>query len=92
MIHADLLKMLQCPDDRSPLSVADEATMAKLNAAAAAKTLRNRAGDVVTRPCDGGLVRRDGVFLYPIIDGIPVLLIDEAIPLAQLNLTQTSNL
>jgi uncharacterized protein YbaR (Trm112 family) len=85
MIHADLLKMLQCPDDRSPLTVADSAQVATLNAAVQAGQLRNRGGELVTRALEGGLVRRDGKFLYPIFDGIPVMLIDEAIPLAGAN-------
>lgn len=85
MIHADLLKMLQCPDDRSPLAVADDAQVATLNAAVQAGQLRNRGGELVTRALEGGLVRRDGKFLYPIFDGIPVMLIDEAIPLAAAN-------
>lgn len=85
MIHAELLKMLQCPDDRSPLVEADAAQLATLNAAAQAGQLRNRGGEVVTRTLEGGLVRRDGKFLYPILDGIPVMLIDEAIPLGGSN-------
>ena len=33
----------------------------------------------------GGLVRDDGTLLYPIVDEIPVMLVDEAIPLDQLD-------
>ena len=82
MISAELLKMLQCPDDRSALHLADAAVVAELNAAARTGKLRNRGGEAVTDAIDGGLVRLDGKFLYPIRDGIPVMLIDEAIPLA----------
>jgi uncharacterized protein YbaR (Trm112 family) len=81
MISAELLKMLRCPDDRSPLAEADGGKIATLNAEVAAGRLRNRSGERVTQMLDGGLVRRDGKFLYPIVDGIPILLIDEAIPL-----------
>jgi uncharacterized protein YbaR (Trm112 family) len=35
----------------------------------------------VTEPVDGGLVRSDGRFLYPIRDDIPIMLVEEAIPL-----------
>jgi uncharacterized protein YbaR (Trm112 family) len=82
MMPADLLNMLRCPDDRSPLVEAETAVVARLNADVAAGKLRNRGGDVVAQPLDGGLVRSDGRYLYPIVDGIPVLLVDEAIPLA----------
>lgn len=81
MIHADLLKMLRCPDDRSVLAEADAATIERLNVAVAAGTLRNRGGAKVAQRLDGGLVRSDGRYLYPILDGIPVLLVDEAVPL-----------
>jgi len=37
----------------------------------------------VDQPIGGGLLRSDNSLLYPIIGGIPVLLADEAIPLAQ---------
>jgi uncharacterized protein YbaR (Trm112 family) len=80
MISADLLKMLQCPDDRTPVREAEAGLVAELNAAARVGKLRNRAGEAVTETMDGGLVRQDGKFLYPIRDGIPVMLIDEAIP------------
>ena len=40
-------------------------------------------GSIVESRWQGGLIREDGTLLYPITDGIPVLLIDGAIPLDQ---------
>ena len=42
---------------------------------------QNRGGELVTEPVREGLVREDGLFLYPVRDDIPIMLIDEAIPL-----------
>ncbi|MCE9605123.1 MAG: hypothetical protein K8U03_09515 [Planctomycetia bacterium] len=81
MISPEFLKMLRCPEDRSALHPADAATIALLGAAITAGTLRNRGGEVVTRSFDEGLIRADGKLLYPIVDQIPILLIDEGIPL-----------
>jgi uncharacterized protein YbaR (Trm112 family) len=58
--------------------------IAAMNARIARGELKNRAGDVVERALDGGLLRQDNALVYPIIDRIPVLLIDEAILLEQL--------
>jgi len=76
--------MLRCPNDRSTLTAAEPELLARLNAAIAAKRLTNVAGQRVERPIDGGLVRAAGDLVYPIVDQIPVMLFDEAIPLAQL--------
>jgi uncharacterized protein YbaR (Trm112 family) len=84
MIHTELLAILRCPEDRSELREVDAATVAKLNAAASAKKLRNRSGELVTQILDGGLLRADGAWLYPIVDGIPIMLVDEAISPAQI--------
>ena len=81
MIDAELLKILCCPETRQPLSLAAAALVQQLNEQITAGQLRNRAGKPVTRKCDGGLLRKDGQFIYPVSDGIPILLIDEAIPL-----------
>ncbi len=83
MIDEKLLDILACPDNHSPLSLADEQLLAKLNAAISAGKLKNKAGQPVEEPVQGGLVREDRTLLYPIVDGIPVLLIDEALPLDQ---------
>ena len=85
-ISKDLLDILLCPEDRSPLAPADEELVARLNREIAAGRLRNRAGGKMETPLDGGLIRRDRLLLYPVVDGIPIMLIDEAIPLEQLGL------
>jgi uncharacterized protein YbaR (Trm112 family) len=81
MIDKELLDILVCPENRTRLELADAKLVEKLNQAIAAGELNNRAGEPVTEPIDGGLVREDGTLLYPIRDDIPVMLTDEAIPL-----------
>ena len=81
MIDQDLLDILVCPDDKTPVTLADASLVASLNDRIKNGTLKNRAGQAVTEEMNGGLVRADGKYLYPIRDDIPVMLIDEAIPL-----------
>ena len=80
-IDQQLLDILACPETKEPVALADETLIAKLNTAIEAGTLRNRAGEQVTEKIDGGLVREDHKYLYPIRDDIPIMLIDEGIPL-----------
>jgi len=82
MIEAELLKILCCPETHQGLQVAGPALVETLNQQIAAAGLRNRAGVAVKEKMDGGLMRADGKFLYPIRENIPVMLVDEAIPLA----------
>ena len=85
MVDGALLKILVCPEDKTPVSLADEALVGKVNEAISGGALKNRAEQVVDTKIDGGLVREDGAYLYPIRDDIPVMLIDEAVPLDQLS-------
>ena len=80
MIDPGLLEKLCCPETHQKLSLADPALIEKLNDRIAAGQLRNRAGQPLTVKLDGGLVRQDGQLVYPIRQGIPILLIDEGIP------------
>lgn len=84
MISPELLAILQCPENHTPLALADELLMEELRRAVAAGKVKNKAGEVFDRPLDGGLVREDRAVLYPIVDGLPILIVDEAIPLDQL--------
>ena len=85
MVNPELLKLLVCPETKAALHEADKDLLDKVNAAIGAGSLKNRAGDAVTDPIEGGLVREDGAVLYIIRDDIPVMLIDEAIPMEQLS-------
>jgi uncharacterized protein YbaR (Trm112 family) len=81
MIDTELLKILCCPETHQGLRVAEPALVGNLNQQIAAGGLKNRAGQPVKEKIDDGLVRADGKFLYAIRQDIPVMLVDEAIPL-----------
>ena len=81
MISEKLLKILVCPETHQPLTVASAAALDSLNQKITAGQIKNRAGKAVAERIDGGLIRQDGKYLYPIRKEIPVMLIDEAIPL-----------
>jgi uncharacterized protein YbaR (Trm112 family) len=83
-LKSDILSILRCPENRTPLSPASDETLRRVNEAIRDGRLVNCAGQILENPLDGGLVREDGTLLYPIIDGIPVLLRDDAILLEQL--------
>jgi uncharacterized protein YbaR (Trm112 family) len=84
MLRPEVLATLCCPDDRSALTLVSDPLIAEINTAIRGGRVRNRAGRILEQPLDGGLTNAIGDVVYPIIDGIPVLVRDEAIPLAQL--------
>ena len=81
MLDPTLLSILCCPETRQTLSVAPEEALRALNQRIAAGRVRNRAGKVVSEPMDQGLMRADQRCVYPIRNRIPILLVDEGIPL-----------
>lgn len=81
MVDPELLEMLCCPETKEDVSLADAALVEKLNSLAEGGRLKNRGGEIVKEKMDAGLVRADRKFLYPIREDIPIMLIDEAIPL-----------
>lgn len=87
MIDKQLLEILVCPQNHTPLSLADEELIERLNRAVTAEDVKvvNLGGAPVEEPLAGGLVRQDGKILYPIVDDIPVLLVGEAISLEQID-------
>ncbi len=83
MIRSELLKMLVCPETQSTLEIASDDLIARVNRAIAGGQLKNKAGQPLKRPLEGGLVRSDQRVLYPVLDDIPMMLIDESVPLDQ---------
>jgi uncharacterized protein YbaR (Trm112 family) len=87
MLTATLLELLCCPEDHSGLSRAEPDLLAAVNRRIEARQVRNRAGRTVERTMDEGLVRKNRDVLYPVVEGIPRLLVEEGIPLVQLDLS-----
>jgi uncharacterized protein YbaR (Trm112 family) len=83
MVDQELLDILVCPESKSAVKLVGEDVLKKVNDAIARGTAKNRAGSTVSETIDGGLLREDGQYLYPIRDDIPIMLIDEAIPMDQ---------
>ncbi len=81
MIPADLIDLLCCPVTRLPLVLADADVLQRLNARLQGPepSLRNAGGEKISAPLDAALLRADGTVVYPMRDGIPMLLADEAI-------------
>lgn len=84
MLDRALLDIVCCPVTRSPLELLPEHELARLNERIAAGRLKNRDDALVAEPLVQALVSRSAKLVYPVRDGIPVLLEDQAMPLTQL--------
>ncbi len=91
IISDELLAMVRCPADRTPLQRADASLIQRLNEQIAGKRLLTVGGDPVELPLNGGLVRGDGKILYPVYEGFARLLVDEGIDLSQLEDTKQAD-
>lgn len=83
MVDKQLLDILVCPETKQSLHAADAAVLDRLNEAIAQGSIVTRGGRKLQDPVTEGLVREAGDVLYPVRDDIPVMLVDEAIPLPQ---------
>ncbi len=81
MLDKDLLDILVCPESREPVEPADAGLLERVNREIETGRIRTRGGEVVRTPIPAGLIRRDGKLLYPVLDDIPIMLIDEALVL-----------
>lgn len=80
-MNEELLPIICCPQSRQPLSLLDGDGLVRLNRRIAQGEIRNAAGETVTLPLEKALVREDGRIAYPVRDSIPLLVVEEGIPL-----------
>lgn len=88
MIRRQLLEILRCPETHQRLSLAPAELIDRLNAKIKERQVRNRAGQTMEDPLEGGLLREDGAVVYPIRGNLPMLLIDEGVSLVVESLNQ----
>ncbi len=79
-----LLTILRCPVSHKGLSILKKDTLEQINAAIQQGELKNREGELLAEPLAEALITDDGKRVYPIDDGIPVLLEGESISMEQL--------
>ena len=81
MIDPEFVKILVCPENRTPVRVASDKEILDLNQKIEEGSLQNIGGRKVNDKLDGGLIREAGDRLYPVRKNIPVMLVEEAIKL-----------
>ena len=78
-----LLTILRCPTTHKGLAIAKSEILTRVNAAIEAGSVSNRDGTVLSEPLGEALVTDDEKLVYPVANGIPVLLEGESISLDQ---------
>lgn len=78
-----LLDLLCCPVSKLPLRPIGREQLRALNQAIGAGGVLKVSGEAQAAVLDDALIRADGQVIYPIDDGIPVLLAEEGIGTAQ---------
>jgi uncharacterized protein len=80
-VATDLVEILVCPETKQPVRLATAPELASVNEKIRLGTLRNRGGEAVKTELVEALIREDRHILYPVDDGIPVMLVEESIEL-----------
>lgn len=80
-----LLEILCCPITRRSLNRLGQGDLEQVNNAIRQGNIRNYGGAELTEPLSAALVTEDGDLVYPVKDGIPVLLEEECINWAAFN-------
>ena len=80
-VQPELLAILRCPESLQPVRLADDSVVHGLLQLARQGALKSIAGYKVEADFESLLVREDGKRAYLVRDGIPVMLIDEAVAL-----------
>ena len=80
----NLLDIICCPITKLPLQLLGAERLGRLNAAIEAGDVKNHSAIQTTEQIEEALVTRNGLLVYPVRNGIPVLMEEESIDWNQL--------
>ncbi len=82
-VDAKLLEILRCPVTKQAVSLLSPDKLSTLNAKIEKGEIRHLDGTPVQTPLGAALITENGTVIYKVEDDIPIMLIDEAIPMEQ---------
>lgn len=82
-LNRELLNILVCPVTKLPVRLLSASSLDALNQMIREGDVENAAGDRVDSPLSEALITRNGSVVYPVEQGIPVMLEDRSIPVSQ---------
>ena len=83
MLEPDFVAMLRCVESGSELVLLDRGKLDELNQAITNGHITTQVGHLLERPLEAALVNADASWAYQVLDGIPVLVAEQAIPFQQ---------
>jgi len=83
-MNKELLTILVCPVTKLPVRLLSRSNLQILNRIISEGNLQNAAGQRVDSQFSQALIARNNTMIYPVKDGIPIMLEDQAIPINQL--------
>ena len=78
-INETMLEWVRCPASHQSLRIATPDELARINVFLGESQLATVGGDAIAEPLEGALIREDGKILYPVVDGIARLIVDDGI-------------
>jgi uncharacterized protein YbaR (Trm112 family) len=76
-----LLKILACPENLTPVRLASVSELEQMNKRVRLHTLKRWSGALVTTQIEAALIREDNKVAYEVRQGVPIMLIPEALVL-----------
>ncbi len=84
-LNEELLAILCCPVTKTPVRLLDGGELARLNQAIEAGRVSHVDRSAVEQQLEEGLITRDGVMIYVVDSGIPIMLEEKGIPGSQIS-------
>lgn len=79
-VSKDLVDILCCPVTKVPVRLMSAGELESLNQAIGGGTVKHADGSTVDTPLEEALITEDGVSIYKVLESIPIMLKDQAIP------------